>query len=105
MVDSDGKTAYSKTVVLKESGGSLLLTTVRPNPFTSEVTVVLSLNEARPLTVGLVDIAGRRVVTRQVVGVPGVNNISLSGLSNLPQGLYLVRVSGEGLLLQEKIVK
>jgi hypothetical protein len=105
MVDADGKSIYSKTVVLKEAGGSFLLTAIRPNPFLDELTVSLSLNESALLTVSLVDVAGRTVAAKRISGVPGANNIILTDLGRLPKGLYVVRVAGDGVLLQEKVLK
>lgn len=105
MVEADGNVSYSRTIVVKETGNSLLLTTVRPNPFVNGLSVSLSLDKAVPVTISLLDVAGRVVTAKQITTVPGLNHVTLTGLAGLSKGLYVVNVSVDGMLLQEKILK
>lgn len=105
IMDADGKAAYSKVIVTKDNGASLVLNAVRPNPFTSEITASLVVNKAQLITVSLVDASGRKLASRQILTVQGLNEIKLDDLSNLPQGIYVLNVTAGGALLQEKLLK
>jgi hypothetical protein len=105
IVDADGKAAYSKTIVIKDNGALMVLTSTRPNPFVSEITVTVTLNQPQQVSATLVDAAGRSVSVKQLAGMQGMNAIKLSGLAALPPGMYVLRVSSGGAVLQEKLLK
>ncbi len=77
-----------------ESGYSL--SSAYPNPFADGTRLTLSMLEAQNVTVEVLDISGRRVVTVFEGAVAGGTPLALNvEASDLPAGLYLVRVSGE----------
>lgn len=105
IIDRDGKFSYSKTLLLNNNGAGIVLSAVRPNPFVDNVSVTVMLNAPQKLMLTLTDAAGRTVAVKQTAGTQGVNEISLTGLANLPQGLYMMKLAtGEG-VLQEKLMK
>ncbi len=105
MVDADGRAAYSRTILLKDNGTSILLTAVRPNPFTSEITVSFSSTQSQIVTLLLLDAAGRSVARKQVASIQGASEAKLTGLTNLPKGMYILKVNCNGSIFQEKLVK
>lgn len=65
---------------------------VRPTPSRGAIHVELSLADARPARLELIDVTGRRVATRELGGLgPGRHRVSLSG--DLKAGIYLVRLT------------
>jgi hypothetical protein len=72
----------------------LALIAPRPNPTDRDLTVSLSLPDAAPAQIEVLDLAGRRVVVREV-GSLGLGNhvVNLSAGRNLPAGVYLVRLT------------
>jgi hypothetical protein len=66
---------------------------VQPNPVTTNGIVSFALSEATPATLELVDIAGRRVWSREVGDLgPGEHTARLSDGARLPSGVYFVRL-------------
>ena len=105
IVDIDGRVTYSKTIVLRENGSSIVLNSVRPNPFHNDLTISLVLGQVQTVSVSLIDASGRQVATKQIAGVNGLNEITISGLSSLAQGIYTVRVAANNATFQEKVLK
>ncbi|HET7896044.1 MAG TPA: T9SS type A sorting domain-containing protein, partial [Flavisolibacter sp.] len=105
VVDADGKVSYSKIILIKEHGASLVLTVVRPNPFTRELTVSLTLTAPQKLTFTLVDAAGRTVAVKKTTGIQGLNTVVFDGLGNVAKGLYVLQVQGADAQLREKVIK
>jgi hypothetical protein len=69
----------------------LALERVRPTPSRGVLGVDLSLPDARPARLELIDIAGRRVATRELAGRgPGRHHVELA--RGLRAGVYLVRL-------------
>lgn len=106
LVDNNGTYKYSKTIFLRETVGNITMNTVSPNPFKNTISVSFELAAAQDLRLSLIDAAGRELVTRTVTGVEGINkDIRLEGLDKLPRGIYALRISGNEVLLQQKMVK
>jgi hypothetical protein len=104
MVDDDNYFAYSKVIALT-TNSSILSGSIRPNPFTSEVTISLVLTKAQHLKVALFDAAGREVKLKEADGFQGLNTLMLTELSNLPTGLYMVRITAGEQVIQQKLLK
>jgi hypothetical protein len=73
----------------------LTLQSVRPNPVrASELSVSFSLGSIGVARIDLLDVAGRRVASREVGSLgPGSHSISLGGDRSLAPGVYVVRLS------------
>jgi len=65
-----------------------------PNPAVGDVAIRFALPVAGPATLELLDLAGRRVLEREIGSFgPGVHTLSLRGeLARLPAGVYSVRL-------------
>jgi hypothetical protein len=67
---------------------------ITPNPAQHELRVCFSLRDSKPATLALFDVSGRQMAVRRVEGMgPGWHTVSLGGRSNLPAGLYLIRLT------------
>jgi hypothetical protein len=105
LVDLDGQFKYSHVIQLKDDRTEILVKSIVPNPFYNEVKVMLQLPGAQQLKLILADAAGRQVWTKKVNGVKGENNIILSSLQNLLEGLYILHIEAGETYLQQKLIK
>ncbi|GAB4092902.1 T9SS type A sorting domain-containing protein [Flaviaesturariibacter terrae] len=106
LVDADGRFRYSNVILLRNNAiSSIVLNTVRPNPFTDKISFSVYLRQAGNLQVQLVDMSGRIVASRVEKGVRGTNDFTLGGLPSLGAGLYTLRVVTDEQVYQEKVMK
>jgi hypothetical protein len=81
------------------------LTGPRPNPSVGEVSAVFSLPDATPARLELMDIAGRRIATREVGALgPGNHVVPLAPGHPLPGGIYLLRLTRGGRSLSARVI-
>jgi hypothetical protein len=81
---------------------------VTPNPSRDDLRVRFSLRELGPVTLAVLDVSGRELVTRRVEGLgPGWHTISLGVGGRLPAGVYYVRLtqSGHSLVTRAAIIR
>jgi len=72
---------------------ALSLSAVRPNPSANGVTIAFTLPDSAPARIELVDVAGRRVLVRDVGTLErGSHVVRLTEARSLPAGAYLVRI-------------
>jgi hypothetical protein len=77
----------------------------RPNPALDELRVVFSLPGAGPALLDLLDVAGRRVLSREVGDLGGgTHEVSLGSVARLPAGVYLVRLTRGSLAASARAV-
>jgi len=105
MVDKDGSFRYSETIVLKPSAGSFEVQQVKPNPFTSEVQVVITATKSKELQINLLDVHGRLIKTQKGNIVQGSNSITVNNLSNLSKGIYYLEIISQDNRSVQKIIK
>ncbi|MGC4103834.1 T9SS type A sorting domain-containing protein [Ferruginibacter sp.] len=106
MVDNNGAFTYSNMVIINNSStANIMVSSAAPNPFTEKIVLTVVLNKAAPLTLQVMDYAGRIYLTKNAEGRKGVNKIELDGLAKLAQGIYTVKISDAVNILQQKIVK
>ena len=95
--DLGANEALPVSAVVPTSPGGLMLSGVRPNPSRSEFSVVFTLSDASPARIELIDLAGRRILTRDLTGLgEGSHVVGLPETRTLPAGIYLVRLSQGG---------
>lgn len=66
-----------------------------PNPARGALAARFTLPDARPARLELIDLSGRRLLSRDVSGAGG-HSVSLGEASALPPGLYLLRLTHGG---------
>lgn len=76
---------------------ALALRGVRPNPALNDLTVAFSLPDASPARIEVLDLAGRRVLVREVGTLgAGHHTLNLTNSQRLPAGIYLIRLASGG---------
>jgi hypothetical protein len=91
MINTNGTFEYSpvRSITFGESRTTGL--SVSPNPAKEAVTVKLNAKEAKTMTLSLMDVAGKVVLTEQKKVEVGFNQLNLN-LSRYPAGLYFLKV-------------
>ena len=102
---SGNETLAAETTVDVPLGVELALEGARPNPVIgNRMTIALSLPDARPARLEVLDLAGRRVATRDLAGLgAGRHVVALEPDHSLSPGVYLVQLSGTGGVRTAKI--
>jgi len=76
-----------------------------PNPAVGRLTVELSLPYVGSGWLDLFDVAGRRVLSRDLAGLgPGRHLLAMDRKARLPAGVYLLRLTYEGKSLMRRVV-
>ncbi|PZR24807.1 MAG: hypothetical protein DI538_27915, partial [Azospira oryzae] len=105
MVDVDGRTEYSNTILVKTVGAQKITAGVYPNPFAEKLEVTTTLTKSLPVNVRLLDMNGRLVKSQVYSGQSGFNKWTLTGLSELNKGLYIIEVMAGEERWMQKIIK
>jgi hypothetical protein len=103
--DIDGKVYYSKIVMLRLNGGPVKDLTVFPNPFTSDLKLVVQSRKETAITIGIRNAVGQQVMRKTINVQPGENIIVFSDLEALKPGLHLMEILSEGETMTQKIIK
>ena len=78
---------------------------LHPNPARKDLTIAFSLPNASPARLEVLDIAGRRIVAREVGEVgPGNHVLNLADDRPLAPGVYLLRLTQGGRFLTARAV-
>ena len=105
-VDNNGKYTYTNTLVVKMqvAGGVTIQTT--PNPFTENLDVRFTAAGNGVAQISIINSNGQQVLTKQSDISKGYNTIQLNGLSRLAAGMYIARVTMNGVVTgTQKIIK
>ncbi|OQP55905.1 hypothetical protein A4H97_20150 [Niastella yeongjuensis] len=105
IVSTSGEAEYSAVVIISANTAGSPVVSVTPNPFTSQVNVNLQLQAAAQLTLTLNDVKGKKLKSEYINAAKGFSTVSLSGLGNLMQGMYLLSVQYNGQTYTYKLVK
>lgn len=74
-----------------------------PSPASEVMTIEIALQKAADVQVDLVDLTGNLIHHRIINGSGGLNQVALS-VSELPVGMYLLRLFGDGISSCSKVV-
>jgi len=101
---------YTVTIVggsniVSEINNTITEYTAYPNPFKDEFYVHFNAGGNIKTTITVLDANGREVLKNNVTSVIGVNEIPVGGTSNLPAGMYIVRLQGENINEAVKMIK
>ncbi len=90
-LDKDGKESLSQVVLLKGTKGTQLdITSIYPNPTTSQLNVIMSAPSRDKVTIVITDVAGKVLVQKIVNVISGDNGIQLD-VSKLASGTYIMK--------------
>ncbi len=101
-VDINGDFKYSKIISLNTKAIRIL---VSPNPFVDHLNVSYQLETEGAVEVFIYDVIGRLIKKHSLKGIKGYNFQSISDLNQLPSGQYFIRLIGDNVHEQVKIVK
>ena len=104
LVNTNGSFSYSQVVLIK-SDNSIVLGTVKPNPFKGEFDLQINVSKAGKVNVLLFDQKGKQVAAKQANMVEGNNTVKIAGLQQLAAGVYMLQVATDTQVLQHKLVK
>jgi hypothetical protein len=95
LVSPDGQAHYSNVLALQGNNGNKSGNTlsVSPVPFSSALNMNYTATQEGSVTISVTDITGRNVRMLQTTVSTGTNNINITNLENLPQGIYLLNVT------------
>jgi hypothetical protein len=95
-LDLDGRERFSavRALTIRPDAASAEVLSATPNPFSTSLTLHLNLPAAGPATLRLTDARGRLVRAQDLGPLPaGPSQVVLDQLSDLPAGLYVLRVA------------
>lgn len=91
MVNVDGSTEYSAVLLLRREVKSNSVI-VAPNPAKDHVNILMNRKKAASLTIHLIDAAGKKLLTKTQMAVPGVQTIQVNNLDKFSAGNYILQV-------------
>lgn len=101
-VDLDGHVSYSKTIDLFYSNDALV--SLYPNPVSAELNVEIQTSRNSLATMRIIDAAGRVVKTNAFNLLEGKNRSQVN-LSDLSDGVYMVRIADDNGLDFSQVVR
>lgn len=101
-IDGKEKVVGTKRIMMRKDGKSLV--TVSSNPFTTELSAFVTVQQAQQVRLTITDMNGKVWATVNGRYTSGSSEVSLP-VSTLPKGVYLLRASGDGLSSVVKVIK
>jgi hypothetical protein len=103
-VDLDGTFKYSKTLSLTQKTAKLSIEKLYPNPVGNNLQIRFNAPQASSLTMTVVDVLGKVVITKIVTAKEG-GNIELIDMSNVPNGVYFFSLNDGKTQQLQRLVK
>jgi hypothetical protein len=102
--DVDGRFTYSSIAIVTASIAKNIQ--VFPNPAVNEVNINITVAQPQLTTVELMDVNGKKLLSKAVYLVAGGNSFSLDHLAGFPKGTYFLKiVAGTENCYQKLIIK
>jgi len=94
MVDVDGKFKYSNVIMVRKEKKTITGISLSPNPVISTANATVRFEAASNAVVSLrvMDMAGRQVLSQQNNVTGGTNSIQVNNLNRLQPGLYIIQL-------------
>jgi predicted esterase len=102
--DVDGTKTYFEIRKILNQAGNINSVIVSPNPFTSEVSAFLTVEKSQKVSISLTDMNGRILKTSISIYSRGMSEVKINS-SDLPKGVYLLKMSGENFSSSKKVIK
>jgi hypothetical protein len=102
--DIDGEKTYFdiKKILNKPAGGPAII--VSPNPIVNDISTFINLERSQKIRITVTDMTGKVLKNSNGVYGPGNAEVRLNA-SDLPAGMYFVRVQGQNINFVSKVVK
>ena len=97
--------ANSPLNTTESSADDLIIQSLGPNPFISQLSIVFTLYQDGPVYVQLSDLTGKLFFSETVDGVAGSNTYSINSVSSLSSGAYILSLSYHGTVTARKVIK
>jgi hypothetical protein len=105
-VEPTGAQRFSDTRTIKFGNSQTVSVQTMPNPFTSNFTINYQSNVSGQVTIKMISMTGQQQFSKTIAVIKGTNAVTISDVSSLPKGVYMVQViGGNQLLSAEKIIK
>ncbi|PHR47374.1 MAG: hypothetical protein COA32_08110 [Fluviicola sp.] len=78
---------------------------VYPNPFSTEITIHLGANEATDVSIEVVDISGKKVLTKKNIVIDNPSSYFKLYTSELSKGVYTINIYTNAMVRSYRIVK
>ena len=78
--------------------------TIMPNPANNNVFVKFYVEKESEGSIRLIDASGKAVLVQKMKAVNGVNTVELMGLNKFPNGVYIIQISINDLVISQKLV-
>ena len=103
-VDFDGTFDYSNIVLVNFNKiGAVTIQNIQPNPFGDKLTVSYSLPTTGLVTISLVDLQGRILITTENNANRGFNTANFN-TENIATGMYFITISHQGMTSNYKML-
>jgi hypothetical protein len=96
---------YSNIVNVNFNSKLNLISSLKPNPFTTQIQANLWLRSADAINVRIIDQSGRRVYTQRFSGKTGDNTLKIERLDKLKPGVYVIEMAVQDDVIREKMIK
>ncbi len=104
--DNDGRFTYSKIMTVRLKTDVAAVMEVSPNPFIETINIRYNTSLKGLAMLSIIDASGKTVMVNRTTTTIGTNNVSINGLSRLNAGLYIARLTVDGVLIAtEKIIR
>jgi len=104
--DLDGKSTYSKVLVVRLEEKNEITMQVTPNPFAENLVVRFNSTENGLAQIKIISVTGKTMLSKQSVISKGSNSILVDGLGGLSTGMYVAQMIMNGNVIDnQKVVK
>jgi hypothetical protein len=103
-IDNDGQESSSNVVVVNRKTGKFTITSLAPNPTTSDMNLKFETTENTNISITVSDIFGRVLLSQNSEAIKGFNTVNLM-TSEVPAGAYFLNVNDGVNTLIQRIVK
>jgi len=104
LFDIDGKYTYSNILPVNITSSNENKLIIYPNPATSYLSIELNSDTRQQINIIIFDNVGRQQISKNVLAETGNNYISIPDVSNLPSGIYIIKVNTSSKMLIDKFI-
>jgi hypothetical protein len=100
----DNKKKHSSIVQLRNNLADFDLSNII-NPFRGSLAFNITTATDSPVTIELIDMAGKIILSRNKVVYAGTNSINVGNTQALPSGIYTLKVSNRDKFITKRVIK
>lgn len=105
-VDNNGKFSYTNILVVRFQAKNDVVIQTNPNPFVETVSVGFVSTTTGNAEINIISMGGQTMFSKQSPVSKGYNTFQLSGLGKLAPGMYIARLTMNGIITDtQKIIK